>query len=72
MTEDQNAETYTAKAPEPEASPASSPKKGKRWVVPLIWALSILLALCSLLPSIDFKCVRSPHSILLRDFCIAT
>lgn len=45
MTGNPNAEVLTAKAPEPVASPAS-PQKRKRWVMALIWALSILLALC--------------------------
>jgi membrane-associated protease RseP (regulator of RpoE activity) len=45
MTENQDMETLTAKASEPDA-PSAAPKKSRRWVKPLIWALSIVLALC--------------------------
>lgn len=45
MTENEHVNTMTAKAPEPDA-PAALPQKGRRWVKPLIWTLSVLLALC--------------------------
>jgi S1-C subfamily serine protease len=45
MTENQDVETLTAKASRPDL-PAAVPPKRKRWVIALIWALSIVLALC--------------------------
>jgi membrane-associated protease RseP (regulator of RpoE activity) len=45
MTQEKNVETLEAKTPEPDMEPAA-PSKGRRWVVPVIWALSIVLALC--------------------------